>query len=164
MQELEPLSRLFGVRFVALVTEDGVPIPVGEQSLTHDADRLAAVSQQFLSELVQATGPLTWGPPTWSRIASDRGGLALLRVRGGALLVIYGNEADPSTFKLPMQAAALRVTKSLERLGAGASELEKTAPALPRVDQVDAPSSDEHGSVSSDRVAADEHQNPSSTR
>jgi|GEM_PF-6200197 len=131
MQELEPLTRLFGVRFVALVTEDGVPIPVGASaSRAGEADRLAAVSQQFLSELVQATAPLTWGPPQWARIASERGGLALLRVRGGALMLMYGPECDPSALKLPMQAAAQRVEKSLDRLGR-CSSVEEPAPALP---------------------------------
>lgn len=131
MQELEPLTRLSGVRFVALVTEDGVPIPVGTaMSRAGEADRLAAVSQQFLSELVQATAPLTWGAPQWARIASERGGLALLRVRGGALMLLYGPEADPAALKLPMQAAAQRVEKSLDRLGRAPS-LEGPAPALP---------------------------------
>lgn len=135
MQELEPLTRLGGVRFVALVTEDGVPIPVGSSATaTGESDRLAAVSQQFLCELVQATAPLTWGPPTWARLASDRGGMALLRVRGGALMVLYGPEADATSLKIPMQAAAQRVAKSLERLGTAPSDLDEPAAALPKTD------------------------------
>ncbi|MEZ5976904.1 MAG: roadblock/LC7 domain-containing protein [Planctomycetota bacterium] len=116
---LEPLTRLRGVRFVALVTEDGVPIPVPCEGSggPDEADRYAAVARQFLSELVQSVAPLTWGPPVFARVGSDRGGVALQRVRGGALMVVHGPEGDPGALRLPMRAAAERIERTLDRFG-----------------------------------------------
>jgi len=133
MEALAPLTRLMGVHFVALVTADGVPIPVpcenGPDS--YDADRLAAVAQQFVSEIVQATAPLTWGPPRFARIQSERGGAALLRVRGGSILVLHGTAADASSLRLPMEAAAERIERQLERFGSSHRGVDQAPAALP---------------------------------
>jgi predicted regulator of Ras-like GTPase activity (Roadblock/LC7/MglB family) len=133
MDALLPLTRLVGVHFVALVTSDGVPIPLPcEHGPTnHDADRLAAVAQQFVSELVEATAPLTWGPPRFARITSERGGAAFLRVRGGSILVLHGTDADAPGLRLHMEAAAERLERLLERRTPTARAVDQTPAALP---------------------------------
>lgn len=141
MEALAPLTRLMGVHFVALVTADGVPIPVPCENgpNAYDADRLAAVAQQFVSEIVEATAPMTWGPPRYARIQSERGGAALLRVRGGSILVLHGTDADAASLRLPMEAAAERIERQLERFGSNRRDVDQAPAALPS-----APSSTEH--------------------
>jgi predicted regulator of Ras-like GTPase activity (Roadblock/LC7/MglB family) len=133
MEALAPLTRLMGVHFVALVTADGVPIPVPCENgpNAYDADRLAAVAQQFVSEIVEATAPLTWGPPRFARIQSERGGAALLRVRGGSILVLHGTDADAASLRLPMEAAAERIERQLERFGSNRPDVDRAPAALP---------------------------------
>jgi predicted regulator of Ras-like GTPase activity (Roadblock/LC7/MglB family) len=133
MEALAPLTRLMGVHFVALVTADGVPIPVPCENgpNSYDADRLAAVAQQFVSELVEATAPLTWGPPRFAGSQSERGGAALLRVRGGSILVLHGTDADASSLRLPMEAAAERIERQLERFGSSRRDVDQAPAALP---------------------------------
>lgn len=128
---LEPLIRVPGVRQVALVTEDGVPIvgvdrrqtdtgpPAGEErrlEAAEDFEALAGVVAGWLQEISRSVDPLAWDPPTAVTLGAARGQIALLRAHGSILVAVLDRGVDSGDLVVPMGAAVARVERVLRRV------------------------------------------------
>ncbi len=128
---LEPLIRVPGVRQVALVTEDGVPIvgvdrrrgsagpPGGKERRAEDSgedfEALAGIVAGWLQEITRSVDPLAWDPPTAVTLSATRGQIALLRAHGSILVAVLDRGTDPADLVVPMGAAVARVERVLRR-------------------------------------------------
>ncbi len=144
---LEPLSLLPGVRVVALVTHDGVPVAVpgteanpGETSSDEaavaysDADALSALSIGLLDELARGIGLIAGASPRRVVLKAARGTLIMLPSPAAVLLVVLKAGLNPEELRLPMEGAAARIHRSLRGMGGRVEE-----PLSTPVDRAPAP-------------------------
>lgn len=142
---LESLARLPGVRFTALVTEDGVPVavpgwkheldvkksrPQNGQDLD-EVDGAAAVSIGWLDELTRCVAALSWESPERVVLRAARGTLVMLRTANSVLITVLDPGLDPEELKLPMDGVAARIQRALRGRG-GASTPEAPTKSEPQ--------------------------------
>lgn len=144
---LEPLAQLPGVRLVALVSHDGVPVAVpgmaaegGEDAgqALRDVEALAALSAGWVGELTGSLALLSCEAPQRVTLRAARGTLLVLRTQAALLLVVLEAGLGPDEVWLPMEGVAARIQRSLNGMGRTEPEedtpigdLEDTPSALP---------------------------------
>ncbi|MHC4263592.1 MAG: roadblock/LC7 domain-containing protein [Planctomycetota bacterium] len=136
IETLESLACVHGVRMVALITPDGVPVAVpgadaGDRAGTGDVDAIAAVATQWMDEVGRTLGALTWPAPEHLVVTAARGNLVLMRSPGSVLVALTDTTIDQAELRLQMEGAAARIGRSLRSLGDRAS-LNRAPAALPQ--------------------------------
>ena len=148
---LEPLSLLPGVRVVALVTHDGVPVAIpgsdlgpGEMQVDeaavayNDGDALSALSVGLLDELARGMGLIAGASPRRVVLKAARGTLIMLPSPAAVLLVVLKAGLNPEELRLPMEGAAARIHRKLRGMGGRyeqSSTLEDVSAPLVNQDQ-----------------------------
>jgi len=131
---LEPLLRYPGVRQVALVSRDGIPVAVpgpetspsaGEEPW-RDPQILAALVAAWMEELKEALGRMSWDTPQRVQLRAARGTLLLLPTSGAVLAVVLERGGAPEQLWLHMAGAAGRIRRVLRGMAQG-----EPAPAAP---------------------------------
>ena len=155
---LEQLAAHPGVRLVALVMEDGVPVHVygngpssdgaggeeGERTssvdLSRESNALAALSAGWVHEVMGAIGPLSWEQPARMALRCARGTLVLRRAHNAWLLVLLAGGLRTEDVLLAMDGTAARVERLVRGMsgskGTGrAPEPPAVLPGVPEADQ-----------------------------
>ncbi len=120
---LEPLARIAGVRTVALITNDGVPITVHGRAAPRgggeagELDALAALAAGWIGEVNRATAPLSWDAPRHLVLRAVRGTLVAMQAPGALLVVVLESGASAEQLRLPMEAAVGRMLRHVRQLG-----------------------------------------------
>jgi predicted regulator of Ras-like GTPase activity (Roadblock/LC7/MglB family) len=110
---LESLSRLPGVEFVLLISNDGVPIAhAGGTSESAREESLAALAAAWLNEVGQAVAPLGWRAPERICLRAARGTLVLRHTESASLLVCLGRETSPEDVRLSMDGTLARIERA----------------------------------------------------
>ena len=110
---LESLSRLPGVEFVLLISNDGVPIAhAGGTSESAHEESLAALAASWLNDVGQAVAPLGWRRPERICLRAARGTLVLRYSESASLVVCLGREASPEDVRLPMDGTLARIERA----------------------------------------------------
>lgn len=126
IEYLKKLEVTPGVRFVLLVTEDGVPVAspgvelsdLGREVGAHGSiEALAAVATGWLGELEQCVAPVSWRAPRRAVMSGSRGSLVLTAVRHSVLVVL----ADPALDLEPIRLAIDGIVARYERGTSGSS-------------------------------------------
>jgi predicted regulator of Ras-like GTPase activity (Roadblock/LC7/MglB family) len=136
---LDQLASQVGVRLVAFVMDDGVPVLVREgakggegiASTGGDTDALAALSAGWVLDVCSAIAPLAWDKPQRMALRGAQGTLVLRRAHTAWLLVILAEGLRVEDLVLAMDGTAAR----LERFVRGNSQTEAAA----RVEDFSAP-------------------------
>jgi predicted regulator of Ras-like GTPase activity (Roadblock/LC7/MglB family) len=136
---LDQLAAQVGVRLVAFVMDDGVPVLVREgakggegiASTGGDTDALAALSAGWVLDVCSAIAPLAWDKPQRMALRGAQGTLVLRRAHTAWLLVILAEGLRVEDLVLAMDGTAAR----LARFVRGNSQTEAAA----RADDVGAP-------------------------
>ena len=124
---LEPLTQIPGVRLMALITPDGVPITVqeGRAARTNtenerDSDELlsdfaasAGLAAGWLGQVGRATDPLTWSRPRRAVLRGSRGTLIMSRDDSAILMVITDQGIGAEELRLPMESVLARMQRHL---------------------------------------------------
>ncbi len=135
---LESLSRLPGVEFVLLISNDGVPIAhAGGTDESAREESLAALAASWLNDVGQAVAPLGWHAPERICLRAARGTLVLRHSPSASLVVCLGRETSPEDVRLPMDGTLARI----ERARTGRTHMEN-APPTPSHVAVSAPAPD----------------------
>ena len=142
---LEQLAEHAGVRFTALVMEDGVPVVVrGRRPVpghaepadapTQDADALAALSAGWVLEVCNAVAPLAWDRPKRMALRGTHGTLVLRRAHTAWLLVLLAGGLRIEDVLLAMDGTAARLERYVRGLTAEAEASRGNIPpaALPK--------------------------------
>ncbi len=114
---LDTLAHMAGVRTVALVTTDGVPITVRGSGSTSgeggvdEHDALAALASGWVAEIDRAVAPLTWGAPRHLVLRAARGNLVAMHAPGALLVVVLDSGANVDELRMPMEAAVARMER-----------------------------------------------------
>lgn len=141
---LEPLTGFPGVRLVALVTEDGVPIAapgreidaegneVGDRSRSNE-EALAALTTGWVGEISWAVASMSWEPPVRVVLRAARGTLLMRRARGAWIVVVIAAGLRSEDVMLSMDGTAARIERMLRGMGGekshgGAPAAEPPAP------------------------------------
>lgn len=164
---LEPLTRLAGVRQVAAVSGDGVPLVVLERAgrngefverVVGDGAKLSggridplsfgALAAGWSEEIARGLAPLSWDAPWRLALVASQGTLVIQQGPGAMVLVVIEPGTPPDTLSIPLDGAVARMERLLKSLGKHAetadapslvdTELE-SAPAAVRLDQEDTP-------------------------
>lgn len=125
---LDPLIRIPGVRFAALISSDGVPVALleGKGTSGQDTDFIAAAGDQeafaglcagWLTELKHIVAPLSWDSPRRVVMRASRGAIVIHEGPGAILLVVLEHGAVPEELRVPMEGAATRMQRLLRQLG-----------------------------------------------
>ena len=125
---LDPLIRIPGVRFAALISSDGVPVALleGRGTSGQDTDFVAAAGDQeafaglcagWLAELKHVVAPLSWESPRRVVMRASRGAIVIHEAPGAILLVVLEHGAVPEELRVPMEGAATRMQRLLRQLG-----------------------------------------------
>lgn len=121
---LEPLARTPGVRFVGLVTVDGVPIAVPgrasevkPEELDHDIEALSAIATAWLDDVSRTLGALSWDAPRRLVMRAARGTLVLLGTKGAVLAALLDYGVGPEEVRLAMDGAVARIQRMLRGMG-----------------------------------------------
>jgi predicted regulator of Ras-like GTPase activity (Roadblock/LC7/MglB family) len=130
---LEPLARTPGVRFVGLVTTDGVPIAVPGRAASlapgedeHDVTALAAIATAWLDEVTRMVGALSWDAPRRLVMRAARGTLVLLGTRGAVLAALLDSGVGPEELRVAMDGAVARIQRTVR--GMGRDDADSTQP------------------------------------
>jgi len=130
---LEPLAQLAGVRVVALVTHDGVPVAIPGKAADVDNDTmddevpftdgeaLSALSIGLLDELSRGMGLLSGGAPNRVILKAARGTLVMMPAAGAVLVAVLRGGMNPEELRLPMDGAAARIQRILRGMGGSRS-------------------------------------------
>jgi predicted regulator of Ras-like GTPase activity (Roadblock/LC7/MglB family) len=145
IEMLDPLARTPGVRWVGLVTQDGVPIAVpgcaresgeaGSDELEPEA--VAALATAWMDDSTRSLATLSWDAPRRVVLRAARGTLVMLATRGAVLLAVLDSGVGPEELRLPMDGVVARIQRTLRGMGretapaASAPPAERTPPALP---------------------------------
>ncbi len=139
---LEPLANQAGVRVVALVSHDGVPVAIpgrdaddataqaDEEVPFTDGDALAALSVGLLDELGRGVGLISGATPERVVLRAARGTLIMQRAAGAVLVVVLRGGLNPDELRLPMDGAAARILRSLRSLSRDDEELAEEPPGV----------------------------------
>lgn len=133
---LEPLVRVAGVRQVAIVSGDGVPVMVLERSSrggefverAHgDAPKLSgqridpssfgALAVGWAEELTRAIAPLSWDAPRRIALVASQGTLVIQQGPGAMVLVVLDAGTPPESLTVPLDGAVARMERLLKSLG-----------------------------------------------
>lgn len=136
---LDPLIRIPGVRFAAVISSDGVPVALleGRGTSGQDTDFVAAAGDQeafaglcagWLAELKHIVAPLSWESPRRVVMRASRGAIVIHEGPGAILLVVLEHGAVPEELRVPMEGAASRMQRLLRQLGqAPAAKLQSSS-------------------------------------
>lgn len=137
---IEPLARIPGVCFAAIISPDGVPIACqgrvrGEGSTpggdgigsAEDAGAFAGLSAGWLNDLARTVDAVTWDAPRRVVLRAQRGALSMLRLENAILAVMLERGMDAEELRLPMDAAAARLARLLGRKGTKENEVARQA-------------------------------------
>jgi hypothetical protein len=133
---LEPLSRVGGVRQVAIVSGDGVPVLVLERTsrggefverALGDAPKLSgqridpssfgALAVGWAEEVARALAPLSWDAPWRIALVASQGTLVLQQGPGALVLVVLDHGTPPESLTVPLDGAVARMERLLKSLG-----------------------------------------------
>jgi len=133
---LEPLSRVAGVRQVAIVSGDGVPVMVlerasrggefveraldGEQKLSGqriDPASFGALAAGWAEEVGRAIAPLAWDAPWRIALVASQGTLVVQQGPGAMVLVVLDAGTPPESLTIPLDGAVARMERHLKSLG-----------------------------------------------
>jgi hypothetical protein len=133
---LEPLARVAGVRQVAIVSGDGVPVLVLERAsrggefverAQGDAPKLSgqridpssfsALAVGWAEELGRAVAPLAWDAPWRIVLVASQGTLVLQQGPGAMVLVVLDAGTPPESLTVPLDGAVARMERLLKSLG-----------------------------------------------
>ncbi len=142
---LDPLARTPGVRWVGLVTQDGVPIAVPGCSRADEEksgeelspEAVAALATAWLDDSSRSLATLSWDAPRRVVMRAARGTLVMLATRGAVLMTVLDTGVGPEELRLPMDGVVARIQRTLRGMGreadrsAPAPHAERTPPALP---------------------------------
>ena len=161
---LEQLAQHPGVRLVALVMEDGVPVHVqgsregsegeatglpGESANSQDSDALAGLSAAWVHEVIGAIAPLSWDAPARMALRCAQGTLVLRRAHNAWLLVLLTRGLRTEDVLLAMDGAAARVERLVRGMGSEHRvATEDPPPALPGAAAAKEPQGEEQASPS----------------
>jgi predicted regulator of Ras-like GTPase activity (Roadblock/LC7/MglB family) len=150
---LEALAKVPGVRFTALVTEDGVPVAVpgrprgldlakhtkGTDGAVDEIDGCAAVSVGWLDEVTRLVAALSWDSPHRVTLKAARGTMILLRTSGAVLVAVLEAGLDPEELKLSMDGVSARIQRVLRGMNrnsaSDAGKEDEPPAALPGADE-----------------------------
>jgi len=146
---LEPLVRIPGVRFAAIISADGVPVALieGEANSDQDTDFVSAAGDQeafaglcagWLAELKHSVAPLSWESPRRVVMRATRGAIVIYEGPGAILLVVLEHGAVPEELRVPMEGAASRMQRLLRQLSE-APAARRDASANPSIGSTDTP-------------------------
>ena len=164
---LEPLTRLPGVRQVAAVSTDGVPLIVLERAGRNgefaersqqegpklsgqriDPLSFGALAAGWSEELARAVAPLSWDAPWRLAMIASQGTLVIQQGPGAMVLIVLEPGTPPDTLSIPLDGAVARMERLLKSLGRHADNaeapslveaLDEDAPAAVRLDSEDTP-------------------------
>ena len=117
IEHLDKLGTIPGVRFVMLVTKDGVPVAspgidvgdLGQEIGSHGTvEALAAVATGWLGDLELAVAPASWRPPRRVVMNGSRGSLLLTVVKHSVLVVLVEPGLDLEPVRLAVDGIARR--------------------------------------------------------
>lgn len=160
---LEPLTRVAGVRQVAIVSGDGVPVILLERSKRNgefvertqmDAPKLSgqridptsfgALAAGWSDEIARAVAPLSWDAPWRIALVASQGTLVVQQGPGAMVLVVLDPGTPCEALAIPLDGAVARMDRLLRSLGRHAETQEapslvdgdetKDAPAAVRLD------------------------------
>lgn len=132
-QVLEPLALIAGVRMVALISEDGVPIATtagmspkrsqGEADPAQPIDRdeelnsFTALAASWFSETTRAAGQLSWSRPGRMVLRATLGELVLQQAPGAVVLVVLERGVTAEELRVPIEGAIARLNRVLRTIG-----------------------------------------------
>lgn len=143
---LDPLTRIAGVRQVAIVSGDGVPLVVLERVARGefqernvlDAAKLSgqridptsfgALAAGWAEEIARAVAPLSWDAPWRIALVASQGTLVVQQGPGAMVLVVVEPGTPPDTLAIPLDGAIARMERLLKSLGRHAETAD--APSL----------------------------------
>lgn len=171
---LEPLARVPGVRQVAIVSSDGVPVvvleraargdelverPLGDGSKLSgrriDPASFGALAAGWTEELARAVAPLAWDAPWRIALVASQGTLVVQQGPGAMVLVVLEAGSPPEALAVPLDGAVARMERLLRSLGRH-SEVNEAPSLVADPDHGSAPAAvrlapEEHA----DRIAGD---------
>ena len=121
---LQTLSVIPGVRMVALISEDGVPI-VSERGASFDASEdlpidqdnelnsFTALASGWLGEIRRATARLSWSQPRRVVMRASKNDLVLLQAPGAVVLAVLERGASSEELRVPMEGVLARMQRIL---------------------------------------------------
>lgn len=121
IEHLDKLQGMPGVRFVMLVTKDGVPVAApgldvgdGHQEIgAHGTvEALAAVATGWLGDLELAVAPVSWRAPRRAVLHGSRGSLLMTTVKHSVLVVLVAPGLDMEPIRLAVDGIAARYERS----------------------------------------------------
>ncbi|MEZ6014199.1 MAG: hypothetical protein R3F49_03730 [Planctomycetota bacterium] len=165
---LEPLTRVSGVRQVAIVSSDGVPVVVldrasrsgdfidrsfgqsgkpGAQRI--DPSSFGALAAGWAEELARAVAPMAWDAPWRIALVASQGTLVVQQGPGAMVLVVLEVGTPPEALAIPLDGTVARMERLLKSLGRHAEaqdapslvddRFDYDAPAAVRLDSQDQP-------------------------
>ncbi|MEX1025155.1 MAG: roadblock/LC7 domain-containing protein [Planctomycetota bacterium] len=117
IEHLEKLAQTPGVRFVLLVTKDGVPVAspgvdVGDGTQEIGAhgtvEALAAVATGWLGDLELAVAPASWRAPRRVVMDGSRGSLLMTVIKHSVLVVLVSAGLDLEPVRMAVDGIARR--------------------------------------------------------
>ncbi len=133
---LEPLTRIAGVRQVAIVSADGVPVLVlerpsrGAEFVARNVDEGAKLAGQridpasfgalaagWAEEVARAVAPLAWDTPWRIALVASQGTLVIQQGPGAMVLVVLDHGTPPESLAIPLDGAVARMERLLRSLG-----------------------------------------------
>jgi predicted regulator of Ras-like GTPase activity (Roadblock/LC7/MglB family) len=113
---LEPLACIPGVRTVALITPDGVPMCVhsAHGNNVPDSEEIHALSglaTGWIGEISRAVAPLSWDVPQRLVLQAARGTLVIHQAPGSLLLIVLEGGLQAEDLRLPMDVAVQRIQR-----------------------------------------------------
>ncbi len=154
---LQPLTVQPGVKQVAIISADGVPVCVLERSSMAngqfvdctnssqpslegqriDPASLVALAASWVDDVVRAGGQIAWELPKRFVLAASQGTLLVQQGPNAHVMVVIEPDFDTGAFSLPLEAAVERLHRLLRELGR--FDPDQNAAALPRPASDDGP-------------------------
>lgn len=154
---LEPLARVAGVRQVAIVSGDGVPVLMLERAsrggefverALDDAPKLSgqridpssfgALAVGWAEEFARAIAPLSWDTPWRIALVASQGTLVIQQGPGAMVLVVLDSGTPPESLAVPLDGAVARMERLLKSLGRH-SEVHEAPSLIGHIEHGDAP-------------------------
>jgi predicted regulator of Ras-like GTPase activity (Roadblock/LC7/MglB family) len=127
---LDPLAHIPGVRLVALMSPDGVPIATacadraadGPLPANLDQDEelnsVTALAAGWLSEVSRAALQLSWDAPLRAVLRASQGTLVLHQAPGAIVVAVLERGVPYEELRIPIEGALARMQRMLRTLAA----------------------------------------------
>ncbi|MCP3919837.1 MAG: roadblock/LC7 domain-containing protein [bacterium] len=125
---IEPLALVPGVRLVAMVSPDGIPIAIasnstagsdelGGQERADQPGTLSVVAAGWLADVTRVIAALSWGSPQRLMMRGPQGTVVLHQGPGALLVTVLERGTSPEEIHVPMEGAIARMARVLRGMG-----------------------------------------------